>query len=432
MGKKTLLVIGAGPFQLALARKAAQMCDVKIAAPVISEEFQACATATLISDVRDFEAILAFARGEDGSAPIDGAITDETDIPVLTVARVCDAMGLPGIGPKTARLFTNKALMRRKMEELGIPVLANRTVFSIDEAKEAYAEIGGVVIIKPVDTQGSRGVQICRNVDELVEKYPEAARWSSDSSVIVERYATGREFVVEGLALGGEFINLCIGDTLYFDLGDSLSAKERTFPTVVDDELRDRVLELNTRIVKGFGLVQGITHSEFVMEGDEIFLMETAARGGGAFISSDLIPLSCGLQSEEFLVKLALGEITSFDQLPGVREIDFAASPDELALRPLRHCCYVAFYVPEGKVLAVRGVADVLALPYIHSTQIEHLDSLVGTDYAEGHTDKTSRYLITIEAPTRAELEERMAHVRATVQMDVRMPDGSIEDLIWK
>ena len=432
MDKKTLLVIGAGPFQLALAQKAAQMCRVKIAAPVISDDFLSCADETLIADVRDFEAILPFARGEDGSTPADGAITDETDIPVLTVARVCDAMGLSGIDPETAHLFTNKALMRRKMEELGIPVLPNRTVFSLDEAKEAYAEIGGTVIIKPVDTQGSRGVQICRNVEELVEKYAEAARWSSDRSVIVERYATGREFVVEGLALGGEFINLCIGDTLYFDLGDSLSAKERTFPTVADDALRDRVLQLNTRIIKGFGLSQGITHSEFVMDGDEIFLMETAARGGGAFISSDLIPLSCGLQSEEFLVKLALGEIGSFDQLPGVRPVDFAERPDELAKRPLRHCCYVAFYIPMGEVCAVRGVEDVLAQPYVHRTQIEHLDELVGTNYAEGHTDKTSRYLVTIDAPTRAELECRMSFVRSTIQADVRMPDGSIEGLIWE
>ena len=39
---------------------------------------------------------------------------------------------------------------------------------------------------------------MCQQCDAcpLVEKYPEAARWSSDQSVIVERYATGREFVV--------------------------------------------------------------------------------------------------------------------------------------------------------------------------------------------------------------------------------------------
>ena len=341
-------------------------------------------------------------------------------------------MGLPGISPETARLFTNKSLMRSKMSELGIPVLANRTVTSLEDAIATFEEIGDVAIIKPVDTQGSRGVQICRTADELRQKYPEAARWSSDSSVIVERYATGREFVVEGLALGGEFINLCIGDTLYFDLGDSLSAKERTFPTVADDELRDRVLDLNTRIVRGFGLEQGLTHSEFVMSGDEIFLLETAARGGGAFISSDLIPLSCGLRSEEFLVRLALGEVASFGDLPGTRPFDVQANPDELAKYPLQQCCYLAFYIPMGKVVAVRGVQEVRALPFVHRTQIEHLEELVGVDYACGHSDKTSRFLVTIDAPTRTELEARMAHIRATLQMDILMPDGSMAGLIWE
>ena len=74
-----------------------------------------------------------------------------------------------------------------------------------------------------------------------------------------------------------EFHNACIGDTLYFDLPDAFAAKSRIFPTVADDELRQRVLDLNTEIITGFGLKQGITHSEFIMDGDDIYLIETAA-----------------------------------------------------------------------------------------------------------------------------------------------------------
>lgn len=433
MSKKKLLVIGAGDFQLALVRRASRICDVLLAAPVISDAFEPYIVDALYVDVRDFDRILKFAQGANRfHAPVEGVITDGTDIPVLTVARIAEAMGLPGIDPDTARLFTNKALMREKMVELGIKVLPNKTVKSLEDAVAMFEQIGRPVIIKPIDAQGSRGVQRCETIEELKAKYDEAARWSTTHEVMVEQCATGREFVAEGLALDHEFVNLCLGDTVYFDIVDSLSAKERTFPTVADDALRDRVLELNAQIITGFGLKQGITHSEFVMEGDDIFLLETAARGGGAFISSDLIPLSCGLNSEEFLVRMALGEIQTFADLAQLDGFDYAPGETEPALRPRQHCGYLAFYIPVGEVEAVRGVKEVLALPYVHHTQIEGLESLVGSSYHEGHSDKTSRHLVTFSAPTRAELEERMQLIRQTIQMDVRQPDGTITGLIWE
>ena len=430
--RKKLLVIGAGDFQLALVKRAAMMCDVLLAAPVIGKPFERYIADALYCDVRDFDRILEFARGANCfGKPIDGVVTDETDIPVLTVARVAEALVLSGIDPAIARLFTNKALMRNRMEELGLKVLPHKTVSSLEDAVAAFKEISGPVIIKPLDAQGSRGVKHCDNAQDIVEHFSEAARWSTTHQVMVEQRATGREFVIEGLALNYEFKNLGIGDTIYFETVESLSAKERTWPTVADDELRDRVLELNTKIVTGFGLKQGITHSEFVMEGDDIYLIETAARGGGAFISSDLIPASCGLVSEDLLVRMALGEVQTYDDLRRLRVLDHTEGDDEPALHPLQHCGYLAFYIPMGVVEAVRGVKEVLSLPYVGNTQIEDLESYVGADYSKGHNDKTSRFLVTYRADTREELERRMAYIRSTIQVDVRQPDGTITGLIW-
>ncbi|MDO4533358.1 MAG: ATP-grasp domain-containing protein, partial [Coriobacteriia bacterium] len=304
------------------------------------------------------------------------------------------------------------------------------------EAIDAFDAIPGDVIIKPVDSQGSRGVQVCRTKEELVEKYPEAARWSSaesKGSVLIEKYiGGGREFVVEGLAFDDDFWNLCIGDTFYFDIDDSLSAKERTFPTIANDELRDRVLKLNEQIIRGFGLKQGITHSEFIMDGDDIYLLETAARGGGAFISSDLIPLSCGLDTAKYLVGIATGTVKSVGDIVEMMGLASADELDTIALNPLQHCCYVAFYIPAGTVLSVQGADEVRSLPYVHRTQIEHLEDLVGATLTSENTDKTSRYLVTISAPDRGTLEERMQFVRNTIKMDIQTPEGDIVGLIWE
>lgn len=404
-----ILIIGAGDFQLPLVQRASLSYNVLLAAPVISDAFKPYISDSLLIDVRDKEGILDYA----GEHSICGVITDQTDIAVRSVAYVAQELGLPGIGYETGCLFTDKSLMRARMAELGIKLLPNRTVSSEEEALQFYAEIGGNVIIKPLDTQGSRGVQICRSEDELRSKYAEAARWSSNHCVLIERCATGREFVVEGIAVDYEFENACIGDTLYFDLPDAFAAKSRIFPTTADDELRNRVLDLNTKIITGFGLRQGLTHSEFIMDGDDIYLIETAARGGGVFISSDLIHYSCGLDTEGFLLDIATGKQKG---LPGIL-------PQQCV------CGYLAFYIPTGKVRSVRGVQEVQSLPYVHRNQLDKLKA--GIENKEGHTDKTSRLALIISAPDRDTFKERAAHIRALLQVETETPEG-IKPLIWE
>ena len=406
---KKIMILGAGDFQLPLLEKAAESYCVVLVAPQIPVSYQALSSRSYFLDVRNKEAILQIAREE----KIDGVITDQTDIPVTTAAYVAEKMGLPGIGFQQALLFTNKAKMREKQEELGIPTLPNKTVFSPEEALSFYAGLRGRIIIKPADMQGSRGVQLCENERELTDKFPEAQRWSSNGAVIIERYASGREFVVEGMALHGAFRNLICGDTHYFQIPDAFSAKQRIFPTTADSELRDRILALNERIITGFGLKQGITHSEFIMDGDEIYLLETAARGGGVFISSDLIFLSTGICTEEFLLNIALGQ-----------QMDFPKRS------PQRCCCgYMAFYIPDGEVIEVRGKDEVLSLPFVHRNQLEKL--YVGKKSAAGQTDKTSRHAMIVSAPDHSLLQERMQYIRNCLQVKVKTANGE-EGLIWE
>ena len=416
MPKKKLLIIGAGDFQLPLVEEAAKTCEVLLAAPVISEAFDPYISDRLIVDVRDEETILAFAREKQ----IDGVITDQTDIAVRSVAYVAEQMGLPGIGTQTGILFTDKSRMRTRLRELGIPQLENRTVASVEEALAFYralrAEGDGAVrvIIKPLDTQGSRGVQVCASEQDILAKYPEAARWSGNHHVIVEQFATGREFVVESLVLDYQYHTLCIGDTLYFDIPDAFAAKSRIFPTTAGDGLRRKVLDLDEKIICGFGLRQGITHSEYIMEGEEVYLIETAARGGGVYISSDLIHLSSGLNTEEFLISLALGQQKEMPRI----------------LPQQQYCGYMAFYLPVGRVIRADGIDAVCGLPFVHRNQLGKLHT--GLENHEGATDKTSRLAVIVSGSTREELMAHMALVRETLRIEIQAPDGTIRGPIWE
>lgn len=404
----TLLIIGAGIYQKPLVEYASKHYRVVLAAPAISSEFSSLVDKTVICDVRDKETILAFARQEH----IQGVITDQTDIPVRTVAYIAEQMGLPGIGLDVATLFTDKSLMRKKQKELNIPVLPSATTDSLEEAQRFFEMSNGVVIIKPLDNQGSRGVQTVHSQEEMTRKYQEASHYCTSGKVLVERLATGREFVVEGLVWNGEYKTLICGDTYYFDMPDAFAATMRCFPSEADSLLVERVKKSNEEIIRGFGLKQGITHSEFIIDDGEPYLLETAARGGGVFISSDLISLSTGLETEEFLCNIALGIQTG---IPNIRET-------------LCSCGYMAFYLPDGEVVSMDGVDEVTALPYVHRNLLDQIH--VGMKI-QNHCDKTTRYSIIVSASDRRQLAERMDGIRDKLLIRTQTSRG-IEYPIWR
>ncbi len=405
----TVLIIGAGDFQLPLIKRAAERFDVIVAAPVVPERFMPYVKDTLLCDVRDAEQILEFAKKHD----IVGVITDQTDIPVRTVAYVAEKLGLPGNGIKTGELFTDKSLMRVRMEEMGIEMLPNRTVSTVEEALAFFNELGHPVILKPLDTQGSRGVTECRTADEVAAAFPDSARWSTNGKVIVEQLACGREFYLEGMVFDGHFQNLTIGDSDMFDIPNVWAARTRITPSNAPAELQRKVVELNKRIVEGFGLKQGITHSEFMTDGDGVYLIETAARGGGVYISSDQIHYRTGLDVEGFLLDIATGSIT---EPPAVADTGVA-------------CGYMAFYLPSGTVRRIEGMDEVKALPYVHRNQLDRIYE--GLTIAGGPEDKTSRYAITVSGSSRDELLERMDGIRKMLKIEVEQQDGKVVGIIW-
>ena len=149
------------------------------------------------------------------------------------------------------------------------------------------------------------------------------------------------------------------------------------------------------------------------MDGDDIYLIETAARGGGVFISSDLIHYSCGLDTEGFLLDIATGRQKGLPRI----------LPQQCV------CGYLAFYIPVGRVVRADGVREVQALTFVHRNQLDKLK--VGIENKEGHTDKTSRLALIISAPDRKTFEQRAAQVREMLQVDTETSEG-IKPLIWE
>lgn len=363
-------------------------------------------------DIRDRESVLTAAKQDS----ICGILTDQTDVAVPTVAYVAEHLGLPGIGYECSLRFANKYLMRQAAERLGVPVPRYFEVSPTTEAQYRARALRYPLIVKPVDSQGSRGVGLVSSPEELASKVSAARHFSREKRVIIEEFFEGLEVVVAGFASDYEFRNIVAGDRSYFDLPNLFIPRSTVFPWSLPAKLAAKVLEYNERLIRGLQPRFGITHSEFFVntKSGEIALGETAIRGGGAFISSDLVPLSSGVDVESLLVEHATGMV---DRVNLHAE---TAKPKAAA--------YFCFHLPEGVVTAVSGIEAVKAMPGVRRAVLEKLK--VGWTVPP-LTDKTGRLgPIIIAGDDRSDCESTYAKVKDALRIEVQTP-GGVEMIRW-
>ena len=411
MTKGNILVLGAGALQIPLINKVIEKGYNPVVVSLHSDEpGMQMVKDTIVADFVEEELMLQYSRQYD----IVGIVTDQTDLPVRTVAYVSEKMGLPGIGYETACLFTDKFKMREKCKELGIKTLEYALVDSLEAARSFYKNIGKDVIIKPLHNQGSKGVCKVTTLAELEEKYGEAEHYSQEDKILLEEFVKGEdELVIEGVALNGWCENLVCGDTHYFNIPDVFSARQRIFPSVKASNIVEQALSLNKKIIEGFGLSRGLTHGEYIVSNGKVYLIEIAARGGGVYISSDIIPLMTGFDTTSFIVDIATKKEV---ELPIISKKNKVVS-------------YVAFFLPEGIVQSITGIEEVVAQPYVHHNNLEHL--IVGKRVKK-NTDKTSRFFMVLEADSAEEMEARFNWIKQTLKIVVITDHKTQEGIIWK
>lgn len=408
---RKLLILGAGQYQVPIIKQAKEMEFFTI---VISPDGDypglKIADKVCHMDVRDEKAILEIAKAEN----IDGVITDQTDIAVRTVAYVAEKMNLPGIGYDCSKLFTDKYLMRKRTMELGLPTIEYKMTDNFDDARDFFKSLNGNAIIKPVDNQGSRGVFLIHSEEELEADFAEAKQFSASGQVIIERHITGREFEVDSILADYNEKTLMYADTDLFDIPNVFASRTRLYPSVADAKTRTRLMKLNHEIITGFGLKQGLTHSEYIMDekSGEIYLIEAAARGGGSYISSHISRLQTGVDTSEFLVNLATGQTHSIPEFETAR----------------CHCGYVTFFLPEGEIIDVKSMEDVKNLPFVYKHTLDDIEKGMKT---EPFSDKSARYVIIAKADTRQMLNERIDKIREMLQIKVKTA-GGFEGPIWE
>lgn len=116
----------------------------------------------------------------------------------VTAAYCSDRLGLPTPIPfATADRLADKQAQKQLMNQLGIPT-AKAQIFRAPEgacfSRAEKISVDFPAVVKPVDSNGSKGVSIVRTRDELVDACTTAFSHSRKNSILVEELNEGPEF----------------------------------------------------------------------------------------------------------------------------------------------------------------------------------------------------------------------------------------------
>lgn len=326
---KTLLVIGAGEYQLPGIIKAKKM-----GLKVISTDFNPNAIGFehsddhYVIDVKNKEENLKIAEKHN----IDGVLSFATEIAVPTVAYIAEKLNLHGIRYEAAINATNKLKMRAIFKKHNVPSIKFFEITTLKTLFKVGNDLGYPFVFKPADSSGSRGVTIIYSIDEIADAFSRAMNYSISKKCIAEEFFEGIESTIEGFSYKGEHTVLAISQKKKPETKYRV-AMELFYPPTFNKEIIKKIEKAVTDAVVALGINNGMTHSEVIVnDKGNLTIVEVAARGGGFGISNKIIEYITGFDPITALILLSIGE-----------EIKIEAKTNNSAI--------LKFYTPEPGII---------------------------------------------------------------------------------
>jgi len=255
----------------------------------------------------DREAVLALARAR-GASLVIAACVDRANV---TAAYVSERLGLhTPCSFAIADRIANKATMKQELVARGIPTADFRVMRSVAEADRL--DLAFPVVIKPVDCGGSKGVRKAANGRELRRAAEEAFRISRCDVILAERFCEGVEVGADCFVRDQE-AHILLLRRKYVGRGDAqavLSSWASVAPAVVSAAAHERIRAAVADIARGFGLQTVPLLVQFIVDGDDVRVIEFAPRIGGG-LNYRLVALQTGFDLIDASVDAWLGRCSS-------------------------------------------------------------------------------------------------------------------------
>jgi hypothetical protein len=207
---------------------------------------------------------------------------DDYDVPTAALLR--EHFRIPGLGETVTRHFRDKLAMRLKARAEGFRVPEFTAVFNHARLSEWMNRVSPPWLLKPRMEAGAMGIKRVNSADEVWHWLNELG--DQQSYFLLEQFVTGDVFHVDTIMWQGkvEFALAHVyGRPPIHVAHDGGVFVTRTMPR--RDKDTKALLTFNAKLLKALGMVNGVSHTEFIKGTDgEFYFLETAARVGGANI----------------------------------------------------------------------------------------------------------------------------------------------------
>ena len=344
-----LMILGASSLQLAAYNKCKSKGIKTIACDYYEDAIgKTVADKSFLASTFDFEACYQVALAN----KVDGVLTLGTDQPVYTVTAIQEKLALQSFfSLETALKVTNKKKMKETFVENNIPCNKSKIINRNDNLTNL--DLKFPLVIKPIDSQGQRGIYKVHSIEEIKEKIDLSLSFSKSDDLLLEEYYPSDEICMSGYVVNNKLYLLSITDRLTFEIEEHIGISYgHRFPSKYSNYYQE-IEKLSQKIVSDFKILNGPVYFQMLIGDEGLKVNEIACRIGGAY-EAYLIPELCGVDILEYTINHSLRLENDYQKL---FEYNFYTNT--------KHAMVALFFCEPGKVTKIDcGALDNLTYKY--------------------------------------------------------------------
>ena len=353
--KKKFLVLGIGNAQLDLIERLSGHFEVHALSYSSDGPGLGYVDSFSMIDIADKDAVLAYSMQQG----IDYIYSVGSDVAMPTLTYVAEKLGLPTLASyAAATTCANKAKLRSLLRDT-----YGAVAFEVLSDPQQETTVPLPAMIKPVDSQGQRGVQMITDRAEIPRAFDIAVGYSRIGKAILEEKIVGQEISVNGYMVNREMKFFLPSDREAWPQFDGGIIHKHFLPASLSEGAVFNVKRLVKATAATLGIENGPVYFQIKMRGDTPYLIEVTPRLDGCHMWR-LIKFATGVDLLQCAISQLQGLPVTFpDELDvnaGMLEF-FCQPPDERFAQIGEHpgAQHVEwYYTPDEKIRRMNGYME--------------------------------------------------------------------------
>ncbi|QCR31978.1 ATP-grasp domain-containing protein [Lysinibacillus sp. SGAir0095] len=304
---KKVLILGGSSVQIPIIKKARQMGHYVVVCDYLEEnpgrhyahEFHNISTT-------DKEKLYDIAA----KLNIDAIVCYSSDTNAVPAAYVSEKLRLPTHPYKSIEILTNKEKFRGFLKENNFNTPRAKAFCCWKKAEGEIHRFKMPVMIKPVDSSGSKGVSKIDSIDSLKEKVENALNFSRENRFLIEEFIESKNYYHvggEGFSVNGKLVfREYYNEHFPLESPNPFVSMGASYPIMLSDQIQKKIDAEIQRVLHLLDMKTGAYNFEIrIDDSDQVYLIEMAPRNGVGYQS--LLKYTTNFDIDENVINAALG-----------------------------------------------------------------------------------------------------------------------------